>query len=407
MKCGFLHYTNNLLEGAPAENGKWIVSEFNRRAEAAELAPAIFWQNITEFWEPKSTERDLALRLFRFHDLINDVKADQGSADSRTTVERREHKRLANVRRAKGVEAVTGVLHPRNKEKVKSGRDRRLYLTKQQAREIWAAASFLVQEYGVLFNTRISLMYGKVGITNHNMAARAVSELTHELGMLVRRRTPNLAQGFHWIYVHEYGNAVGFSTHLVAHILDEYVRDAREWVLERFTQRCAKIAFRHWGHEKQQFRLHWHLVRILSRGLNPDIEVRASDGSRQPLISVLRVPQCLRRDAGIIGCPQRYRVSGTIGDDTRSKNKRLASLSAFSDHAWAYLDRGWELDEHRDREREKEERRRSESKVHAMWPSGGGELQDKKKDNELEKLWASWPDDPRRRRRTWKDRWWQ
>ena len=51
-------------------------------------------------------------------------------------------------------------------------------------------------------------------------------------------------------------------------------------------------------------------------------------------------------------------------------------------------------------------RLRCETKIRARWSTGVSELQDKNRDLELGKFWASCPDDAHERHRTWTGRWW-
>ena len=59
---------------------------------------------------------------------------------------------------------------------------RNAHLTKSQVRKLWDAGSFLVQEYGILLNTRIEINHTRLSISETKEATQLVSALVHELG---------------------------------------------------------------------------------------------------------------------------------------------------------------------------------------------------------------------------------
>src|ERR1700730_7902705 len=55
------------------------------------------------------------------------------------------------------------------------------YLTRQQVAQIYHVGSFLPQRYGTLFNVRISIHHGKLGVQRHDDAVALASALTHAI----------------------------------------------------------------------------------------------------------------------------------------------------------------------------------------------------------------------------------
>src|SRR5690349_12380622 len=64
-----------------------------------------------------------------------------------------------------------------------SARLPRAHLTKSQVRKLWDAGSFLIQEYGILLNSRIMIGHERLSTAPMRDGAELVSDLVHELGM--------------------------------------------------------------------------------------------------------------------------------------------------------------------------------------------------------------------------------
>jgi hypothetical protein len=78
-------------------------------------------------------------------------------------------------------------------------------------------------------------------------------------------------------------------------------------------------------------------------------------------------------------------------------------LSALEDRAWKALDQGWELLEHRDRAVEVQRRQEAEGRVRGLF-AGDNELARARCAEEIARLRARFPLDPKKRLRTW-ERW--
>jgi hypothetical protein len=243
------------------------------------------------------------------------------------------------------------------------------HLTKSQVRKLWDAGSFLVQEYGIVLNTRIVIYHKRLGISETREGTQLVSALVHELGMALKRSAPRSCPHFHWLYAHQLGWKTGFSTTLVAHIPEALVDEAHEHLFDRFLAKrygwplpknTVLLRTTRYENRTWRFRRHLQLMRMLCRSVDPNIKVR-DRGERRALIDVLSIPKRLRETFDSFEVPQRCRSSKTIGEKIQNKavGDRLAPLSAFGDQAWTDLFTRWELDEYDDRQREKEDREKA------------------------------------------------
>jgi len=79
-------------------------------------------------------------------------------------------------------------------------------------------------------------------------------------------------------------------------------------------------------------------------------------------------------------------------------------LYALEDRAWQALDRGWELWEHRDRASEVQRRHEAEGRVRGLF-AGDDELTRARCAEEIARLAARYPLDPKQRLRSWEG-WW-
>ena len=73
---------------------------------------------------------------------------------------------------------------------------RNAHLTKSQVRMLWDAGSFLVQEYGILLNTRIVINHTRLSTCETKESTQLVSALVHELGMALKRSHQDRARIF-------------------------------------------------------------------------------------------------------------------------------------------------------------------------------------------------------------------
>lgn len=214
--------------------------------------------------------------------------------------------------------------------------------------------------------------------------------------------------------MHETDPKTGPRTLFVAHIDLEHARSAATSLRERIeavTGRHvdkAKVAIdvilkNVAAIEREALAWHWASVRWLCRGVAPDLIATAENGKAQPLFELLGIPSSDLRPAGAVN-HARFQTTRSIWDEavTRAQTDRMGFLSAFQDGAWSWLDRGWEIEEHRDRVREEMKRRKEVEDIRGLRNA----LSEAKVASELERLRASWPVDPRQRSRSWKG-WWE
>ena len=223
------------------------------------------------------------------------------------------------------------------------------HLKKLQVRKLWDAGSFLVQEYGILLNTRIVITHNRLGVSDTREGARLVSALVHELGMALKRSAPKSCPHFHWLYAHDLGRKNGFATTLVAYIPETLADEAHEHLFERFLakrygwplpKKAVLLRTTRYENPKWRLRRHLQLMRMLCRSVDPNIKVR-DQGERRALIDVLSIPKRLRETFDSFEVPQRCRASKTINEKMQHKasDARLAPLSAFGDEAWSDFSR--------------------------------------------------------------------
>jgi hypothetical protein len=162
---------------------------------------------------------------------------------------------------------------------------------------LWEAGSLLGQEYGLLVNARITLRHRRLGIEKHQDGAKLVSRLTHELGMLLRRRT---SMCLHWLYVHEADENRGFVTQLALHLPVQATERARAWLFSRFLDRqcrsaegadAVRLRICRSQENSQRILFHTRQLRLLIRGIDPGVDDWSEQGQRRPLRELLGVPR--------------------------------------------------------------------------------------------------------------------
>jgi DNA polymerase III subunit gamma/tau len=290
-------------------------------------------------------------------------------------------------------------------------------LNQVQAESIYDMATFLPQEHGLLFNTRIMLDHARLGVNNETEASKLVSQLTHELSIRVRSWARGASA--HWIYVHRLQDG-GIMTDIIVHIPQDALVHIERWLAGRLQDLCGDLALvagawsidaatpgRATGHDVNRFQRHWYLVRPIWGGLDPEIMDWDEKGRRVPLVDLLKVPTKARKPVGDLVSLRALGSSRSLGPVARSKAAagRMGFLSAFADDAWACVARGWEFDEYRDRLTEKEQRRDAEERIRLEFPASMNRLEQDAGENALARLMRSWPQDPKGRARSWKG-WW-
>jgi hypothetical protein len=219
---------------------------------------------------------------------------------------------------------------------------------------------------------------------------------------------------YHWIYRHEADADGHLLTRLALSVAEEQLAAALHWMRFKFFARrfasevfpALTIALRYSQNPQRLLRFHWACIRALSRSLDPALLARSGEGERLPLVGLLRIPHRWRGPTGTVHCAKRREASKSI----RPLAQRIAAagsmpfLSALEDRAWKALDQGWELLEHRDRATEVQRRQEAEGRVRGLF-TGDDELARARCAEEIARLRAHYPLDPKKRLRSWHG-WW-
>ncbi|MGH1570918.1 ATP-binding protein [Methylobacterium sp. P31] len=334
-----------------------LVSDFGMKA-AAGLAVTDFWESLIALWRAPIggwSEAEFGLRLSQFDRFLH------WEPDERATERRgRDWKRSGSdefaARRTRRVP-------PQNPD---TGEDNEggPWLTLNWAKRFWNAGSFLVQEYGVLLNMRVTFDHGLRDVLAHQTAAEHVGRFMHALTTMLHGTATgggrHAADEFHWMYVHEADKGGALRTHVVAHMPPATWPRVRKWFQNRTHEdkrspvgrAATRLHLLDLHRDGKAFELHVNYLRLLCRGLSRSVTDKGA-----AVVDLLGVPKHCQDQIGRVLCTQRGRVSKSIGEGTQQhcKEAGLAMLSAFERHAWAEVASGWELKEHAERQRTKAE----------------------------------------------------
>lgn len=456
VRC--LERDDPLMRTLPGQVRKQLVDGFATASDRLGLDPLVFWQDSIAVLEPKErlTSSQLAMIISRFDRLIG--RSATTSDHAAVAAARAPRSRRLRVQSGHdlGVQGQSPRKQPggqvgRNQQasgnrsgeaaKPEQGarlergfgaysileRDRpirtndtlRTYLTWPQVRPLWEIGSFLPQQFGLLFNLRLTLRHRALGIVDHRDGAHLVSNLTDELGARIDYWDPGAS--YHWVYRHEADMAGGLVSRILLSVPDREVHTAIDW-LQRFTARRAKaaitdlrggtdlgdheismtsdhalvISYRRAGADANLMRFHWQGIRSLSRCLDPDLVERGENGARRSLVDLLHIPSRWRGPVGIVMTAQGTGASQQL---TRNARKIVARgemelLSALRDRAWSHVDAGWELDEYRARLAEITRRQNAIAQIHLHFP-GNNELSTARCEEELRMLRSTFNPDPK------------
>lgn len=302
-----------------------------------------------------------------------------------------------------------------------------------QVRPFWEIGSFLPQQFGLLFNLRLTVSHCALGISDHRVGARLVSDLTDELGRRIEYWEPG--SPYHWVYRHEADVDGELVSRVLLSIPDHLLDAAIDW-LHRFASRRAKAAiadrsdlrdeadfgdngisvtsgralllsYRRAGVDSDLMRFHWQGIRSFSRCLDPHLVERDENGARRALVDLLHIPARWRGPAGIVTTAQGMGASQKLTRNARKIVTRgeMGLLSALRDRAWSQVDAGWELREYRARVAEIARRQNAMAQIDLRFP-GNDELSAARREEELRMLRCTFNPDPKSWRRAWVG-WWR
>jgi DNA polymerase-3 subunit gamma/tau len=391
-------HADPLVDVLPPQDRVLVAQAMAERSNHAGVSLDAFWQDALEQLGARAdvSDTDLRLRLAKFHRLV--VGTSGATKRDAVTVKlplavRRNPTRL----RAHGAPIAD-----------------RPYLTQRQACAFYEIGSFMTQQYGVLYNARVTLIHRDLVIQDPSCAAGLTSELSHEIrGKLNYRLRPKRAV-FHFCYTHEMCRR-GLTSRLAMHIPKEYISEILSWVQTDFLA-TRNLTNRSHGllASSSQFRstaraldFHWTCVKAQMRGLDPSIFARSSTGVMAPLVELLAIPRRLRGPSAGACCGQSFGRSESLGPTARQQAEadNFEFLSAFRDGAWDHLYIGWQLDEFAARQREIKKREQEEAKLRTLFDANS-DLSRARLTQSLAELRSSWPCDPRERRRPWRG-WWR
>lgn len=388
---------DGVTEAIPESRRTAILDQFCWRlgiTNHTELAS--FWHQMMDFWSMSETTADetaLSLRLTLFHRLVNGVVnatvrgKDQGS----------QPLPLATATRT----VCCGFGPPR--ADIRDPHREEGFLGAADVRRIVNCASFLTQEYGVLFDAAFEIRPADFGIEDTTSALALIEAFRDDLS------TKAEADGlrFACLMVLE-RDAYGIVARLVAHLPRQTfagVGGVAAWA-QTWRHDEASAAVRDGvlcklapEGEAPALSFHWDVVLNLCAGL--DAGVTANDpetGKRRSLLKLLGVHA---RSTRLLGGPALLRVSTLLSEEaiTDACRDGLDPLSAFDDGAWTHLKTGWERREYLERMTTRADREAERNLVQQRY---GNTPEARTAFDELTQRWTV---DPHQRRRRWRG-WW-
>jgi DNA polymerase-3 subunit gamma/tau len=470
VRC--LERDDPLMRTLPGQVRKQLVDGFATASDRLGLDPVVFWQDSIAVLAPKNhlTTSQLAMIISGFDRLIGRSATTSDHAAVAAARAPRSRRLRVQSGHDSGVEGQSPRKQPggqisRNQQaagnrlgeaaqpeqgaRLERGfgaysvleRDRpirtngtlRTYLTWPQVRPLWEIGSFLPQQFGLLFNLRLTLRHRALGIAGHRDGAHLVSKLTDDLGARIEYWDPGAS--YHWVYRHETDIMGGLVSRILLSVPDRDILSAIDW-LHRFTARRAKaaitdlsdlrggtdlgdheisvtsdrallISYRRAGADANLKRFHWQGIRSLSRCLDPDFVERDENGAKRSLVDLLHIPSRWRGSVGLVTTAQGMGASKQLTRNARKvvSHREMAPLSALRDRAWSHVDAGWELDEHCARLQEITRRQNATAQIHLRFPDNG-ELSTARREEELRILRSTFNRDPKSWLRPWVG-WWQ
>jgi len=390
--CRRLRREDPLMRNVGAETQEQLVKAFAARARASGRELEGHWESIIDALtsNTKVTEHSLAMIVSRVNRLFNPVPSIDGEA-----------------RKPRAISAKP-VLRVRSSG---SAVEDRAFLSWDEIRPHWQAASLLPQRYGVLFNLRLTLSRTEPDRPDPRVNAQLVTKLTHELGMRLKDWCGTAVPVVHWMYRHEWDD-VGQRTRILLSVPDKHIVEALAWLRVKFVPRISRtfhlkvqMACRPGMSQEDRVRFHWQGVRALSRSLAPRFTARSDLGTASPLVDLLKIPPQWRAQVRRISNVQARGMSASLtGRAKRDNGSGMAWLSALEDGAWRALDTGWELQEYEARKAETERRAVALAKLAALLP-GADDARRESLRLEIELLKSGWSPNPREWRRGWSG-WW-
>jgi DNA polymerase III subunit gamma/tau len=398
-----------VVASIPKTDRSAIVTAFQARlglAEASALIP--FWLTMMAFWPMPGTEPDeraLQLRVALFHHMVNhDLPRMVAGAP------------LPGAEPALAPVPTRAIMPPPLAAPATPACVSTLpepgFMTAADVHRILAAASFLPQEHGVLFNARFDVCPAAFGVEEEAPARALIAEFHAALQAEVAAHADGLFARLSLVErpVRTGGDVrARVLAHLPAANAHEHqlVRAHVEtWVQTWRPRMCCEVGVvainfeTAAGERDARLKFHWNGVVDLCAGLDAGVMARDAQGAEAPLLVCLGVGEKRRRRTGpIVGA--RVEVSEALDEAAMAAACRnhMGLLSAAAARRWDWLRTGWELREHSDRR--DEQRRRDAVLARIARDFGDTPRAQAERDAHL----RAWEKSPERRERNWEG-WW-
>lgn len=370
---------------------------------------ARYWSSLMEFWSEPSSDDDedrLRLRLALFQEVVTrgvEEPAPAPISKPALSLPGEPSKNLSEARKS-FYTAPTAMAYPCGTEPASAGPG---FLQVSDVRNIFNAASFLIQEHGVHFNAAFDFTPLNVGVPDQTRTLALIERFVASLEM----RFGQLGGPFAWIRVSE-GEGTSALASVCAHLPelnnvdDVGVRlaqaEVQDWLVGWRGEELDVAQFEVKARvpaPRETNKFHWLEVSRLCRSIDGgamDFDPRVKEF--RPLYRLLRLPP-LRPATALSSAP--VAMSQSLGDEAIAGacSHKLGLLSAFDSKAWQHLQTGWEIKEHRDRMQARRERHAQRRELALLVATSSPTPK------ALATLEASWTDDPYTRPRTFRG-WW-
>jgi hypothetical protein len=232
--------------------------------------PSLFARKLLETWDPEPAMGPTTLlrKASEFEDLVggvsigdqestSDITARWQASDERRQRYGREAKRTVKTASKQFAETVTTD-----------------FLGLDEAKGLWHAASFMVQQYGALLNTRLTIRHNHLRPHKKGGPEQHLTDFGRELRELINRTKTSTQDHLHWLYIHQNDPREGLITRIVAH-LPPCKADIPHWILHRFFKRRALAVGSDFPvdvdlrQKEKPLSVHHSLIRELCAGLAP------------------------------------------------------------------------------------------------------------------------------------------
>lgn len=368
-----------------------LSKEVYRRAQDLKCSPRELYEAMIELWKLDSapSRAQLTRKASTFDRVLNGEGLQPLIVQTRETFASRKASDEIAGRNAKSY------MPPHHA--APNPRTGSAYLTRDQVADLWMAASFMVQEYGVLLNSVITVHCSRLGLADSQAVSRFITRLTQEIRQRLDRQAKGGGPLYHWLFVLERGPN-GLLARIAAHV----PRDDRgldKWLQESFLARRLPtpgagnaLTFKHYdyGNEGRAVRRHFLLLRLLSRGVDPSIaeDVYAGDLyiRKERLVDLIAIPRIWRRAVGYIPDVHRCGKSRHLATKARQSASEVCPIiDPFARERWAHVADGWELEEFKFREDWQRRQDRDIGVAERTW-SGDSQLERIRREAEIRAL---------------------